>query len=330
MTNGSGKNAPLPYLSVPGALITSVFLLALSAAGALFPILALPLCAVSGALFAALLLLHRALLSVIAPLLCAALAAVLTNGIAVPLAFLFLPIGFSAAFAVFVKMNRVRALTVSSCACAFVGAVSFLASIFACGDTPRTFLVSLRESAAAFLTSLTVLTENGIRMPILTKESAAAILSHITVLLPAIGICTLFLISYAATALLWKILRYLGADTDFLPDGWKFVPGIPAAAIYLFTQPITFLCASLPSAQPLYFGFYNVSLVFRFPLALFGIAACISLFCRKSALGGVGKAALAAMILMLFASGFYWFMTAAALYGIYLIFRTGRSDPASV
>ena len=330
MLNGGDRTPALPSLSAVGAVFAFVLLLAVTAVGACYPILALPLTAVSGGILAAVLLLHRAPLSVIAPFLCAGLCAVFAkNGTAAVLSFLFLPIGFASAFAVFMRMKRMQAIAVSGCAAAFVGAISLGATILASGLTPAAFFASVKEECIRFLTSHTVLTETGDRMPFLTEASADALISYFTLLLPAILICSLFLLSFFATGILRKILARLGAEADFLPGGWELMPGKLAAAVYLFTQPIAFLCAVLPDAQALYFGFYNVSLVFLLPLAILGITACIRHFRHTKSLGGLGKTALAALALLLAAAGLYWLLTFAAFYGVYIIFRTERSDSAS-
>ncbi len=330
MKSGGDRTPVLPSLSAVGAVFASVILFAALAAGAHFPLLTLPLTAVAGAILAAMLLLHRTPLSVIAPLLCAALIAVLfKNGTAAVLTLLFLPIGFSAAFAVFMHMRRMQTVAVCGCASAFVGAVSLGASILASGQTPTAFFTSVKASLIHWLTSHTVLTETGERMPILTEASAQALLSYFTVLLPSLLICALFLLAYFATGLLKRILSRLGALEDFLPDGWELIPGKLTASIYLFTQPISFLCAALPDAQALYFGFYNVSLVFLLPLAILGLRVCIRHFRHTKSLGRIGKTALAALSLLLACAGLYWLLTFAAFYGVYLIFKAESSAPTS-
>ncbi len=324
--NGNGQKSCLPSLTVLGAVFTTVFLLLLCAVGAYFPLLSLPTAAVSGALLAGLLLLHRTPLSVIAPLLAATAGALLAkSSTGAILSFLFLPIGFSIAFSVHMRMNRMSAIAVTGCASAFVGAVCLGASVLASGLAPGAFFHSLKESLSDRLTSYTVMTETGVRMPILTEESADILLSLLTVLLPAIVICTLFLLAYAATGLLWKILSRLGAADDFLPEGFRMVPGKLTAAVYLISQPLTLLLLTFPDMRGLYYGVYNVSLVFLLPLAVFGISEFLHQFRHNKSLSGTSRAALIVLVIMLIVSGIYWLLTFAAYYGIYIVFRTSQA-----
>lgn len=329
--NENGDNRALPTLPAAGAWVTAVLTILLTAAGAYIPLFSPLTIPLTGALAAGMILLSRSVLSVIAPLAAAVLGACIAqSSAAAVLCFLFLPIGFAAAFAVFMRMSRMTAVTVSACAAAFVGTISIASAILGSGLTPYAFFQSLKTKIVLWLTSHTVLTETGARMPILTEESANALVSYFTVLAPSILICSLFLLAYVSTGLLWKLICLLGAENDFFPHEWHLMPGRITAAVYLIAQPITFLCAILPDTRAFYYGFYNVSLVFMFPLALLGISTVFRQFRYAKSLGGASRAAIAAIVLMCAAAGLYWLLTFAAFYGIYIVFRvTGPTPTAS-
>jgi hypothetical protein len=71
----------------------------------------------------------------------------------------------------------------------------------------------------------------------------------------------------------------------------------------------------------MYYAVYNTVILFTVPLALSGFSVLMRQFRRAEMLGTLGRIAVAALLLMIALAGMYWFMCAAALYGVYTVFR---------
>ena len=63
------------------------------------------------------------------------------------------------------------------------------------------------------------------------------------------------------------------------------------------------------------------------PLSILGLTTLVSQFRRSESLGVSSRLALLFLALMIAAAGLYWFLTFAAFYGIYIVFR--RENAAS-
>jgi len=66
---------------------------------------------------------------------------------------------------------------------------------------------------------------------------------------------------------------------------------------------------------------YNIVIVFMIPLALTGLAVLFGQLRSMENLGTLGRVAIVFLMVMVAAAGLYWFFTAAALYGNYIVFR---------
>ena len=326
MFYGKSRENDYPTLPLPGTAAASVLLLILSVAGVQLGWFSLLMTVAAGTAAAGILLLHRTPLSLTVPPVCAAAAALSAPDLmaAIP-ALLILPLGFCAALAVFSGWSRIRTVTVTAAATGAVGATAMTAVLAIRRLTPAAFLKSLQADAAAYLTSFTAVTETGTETAILTEESAAVLVSYGTLLSPAILVCGLFLMAYLTTGLLRRMLDLLGAGADFLPDGWRMIPGRASAAIYAAAQIVTYLCAVTPGGEALYYAFYNVSLIFLLPLSILGLTTLFRQFRTSEALGTTGRLALLFLALMIACAGLYWILTFAAYYGVYIVFRHGKS-----
>jgi len=326
--NSTTRNTALPSLPLPGAAMLFGALLLLSClsvhAGGFFILTA----AVSGAFLAVLLLFHRSILTLFIPLACALLIAFQAPNVlsAVP-AFAFLPAGVSIAFSLRLGKSRMAAIAITSVSVGFVlaaaGAVLLVVQRISLSD----FLLSLRTSLTEALTSFTVVTADAGEMPLFTEESAAALVTYATLLAPAIAACSLFLVSYIATVIVRRMLIGMKADTFFFKDGWRMMPTKGMTVLYIGSQIFTFLFAAVQDTQALYYGCYNLSLIFLMPLSILGLTTLVSQFRRSESLGVSSRLALLFLALMIAAAGLYWFLTFAAFYGIYIVFR--RENAAS-
>ncbi len=326
--NSTARNTALPSLSFPGVAVLFGALLVLSFLSVRVSGLFIVSAAVSGALLAVLLLFHRSPLTFIAPILSALLIALTAPSTAAAvLSLSFLPIGFSVAFAVRIGKNRMSAIAITSLATGSVSAVSAAALLAAQRISLDSFLESAREESIRFLTSHTVVTADAGEMPFFTEESAAALVSYITLLCPAIIGCTLFLLSYAATGIVRRMLTHMEADTLIPNDGWRMIPTRGMTVLYIGAQFAAFLFAAVPNAQALYYACYNLSMIFLLPLSILGFSTLLLQFRSAEALSVSSRLALIFLALMIAVAGLYWFLTFAAFYGIYIVFRHENAAP---
>ncbi len=328
VSSNTARNTAIPSLSLPGAAVLSGALLALSFLSVQLSGLFIITSAVSGALFCVLLLFHRSPVTLIAPALCAVLiACTAPDTVTAVVAFIFLPVGFSAAFSIRMWKSRMAAIAIISVAAAFVSAVSAAVLLVVRQIPLPVFLQTLRADCIRQLTELTVITADAGKMPIFTEESASILVSGITLLFPAIAGCALFLIAYISTGLVRRMLIHMEADVPFLQNGWRMIPTKGMAVVYIAAQISAFLFAAVPDAQALYYAFYNLSLIFLLPLSVLGLSTLFFQFRRAESLGAVSRLALVFLALMIAAAGLYWFLTFAAFYGIYIVFQRESTDP---
>ena len=326
--NGTTRNTATLTLPLPGAAVLFGALLLLSCLSVHLGGFSIVTAAVSGAFLAVLLLFHRSLLTLFIPVICGLLIAFRAPDVlSAVLSFAFLPAGVSIAFSLRIGKSRMAAIAITTVSIGFVLAAAAAVLLAVQRISLSDFLLSLRTSAAEKLTSFTVVTADAGEMPLFTKESAAALVAYATLLAPAIAACLLFLVSYIATGIVRHMLIGMKADTFFLRDGWRMMPTKGMTVLYIAAQIFTFLFAAVPDARTLYYGCYNISLIFLLPLSILGLTTLVSQFYRSESLGVAGRLALLFLALMIAAAGLYWFLTFAAFYGIYIVFRKENRVP---
>jgi hypothetical protein len=162
-------------------------------------------------------------------------------------------------------------------------------------------------------------------LPVFSPEAAGMLLDILTPLIPSLLPIALLLMGTAVTGGVRLILASLGAQGDFLPNGWQIRAGKASAAIYCGAQLVLLLAITTPDAQTMYYAANNISLLFMTPLALTGFGSLPRLIRSLRDGGAAAKAAVAVLIVMLLLAGLYWLCTAAAFYGVYQTFAE-RTD----
>ncbi len=329
MENSSGgslslwaRRQQLPSLPAAGAAAAVVLLCLIASFCTQLGLFALPAAVSAGAIFGALLLLHRTLLSAAAVLpVSGAVILASPDALSAVLALLCIPLGVAAAAAVYRGMSRMAASVLTA-----VSAGGYL--IAACGIWLLIGGMSVREGAEAGRTALydmlcawQITVPGGGRLAVFSPEAAEALLSYLIPILPAIASAVLFLVGGAVCGIVHLILTALGARQDFFPVGWPMRAGKSCAVIWCTAQILLLLAVTTPNARPMYYAAYNIVIVFMIPLALTGLAVLLGQLRSMETLGTLGRVAIIFLMVMIAAAGLYWFFTAAALYGIYIVFR---------
>ena len=315
------RRQQLPSLSAAGAAAAVLLLCLIASFCTQMGIFALPVSALAGGMFGALLLLYRTPLSA---------AAILPVGGVILLfaadvwssvwAFLCIPLGFAAAFAVYRGMRCMASSVLSAVSAGvyliLVGAVRLLS----CGMTVREGIRSGYDALYDMLCAWQITVPGG-RLTVFSPEAAQVLCDMAIPVFPGITLAVLFLMGCAVSGTVRVLIRALGADGDFFPDGWPMRAGKSCAVIWCAAQVLLLLAVTTPNAQPMYYAVYNTVVIFMIPLALTGFLALVRQFRRMETLGILGRIAVIALILMIALAGMYWFMCAAALYGVYTVFR---------
>ncbi len=325
MLYGNSRRDGYPSLPWPGTIAASLLLILLTVLAVRFSVLSPLFTLLAGSVFAGILLLRRTPLALLAPI-GAGLAAVLAapSATAAILPVLFLPLGVVTAHAVRCGFDRMKAVAAAASASAAVGAAATAVILWAEGGSLASYAAAYKSRAILWLTSHTVLTDEGVRTAVLTEQSADVLISYGMLFTPAVLVCGLFLLAFGTTELLRRLLALLDAEADFLPDGWPLLPGRAAAVLYMISEGAVFLTAQIPDAEIPYYAFSNAALIFLTPLAILGITTLVRQFRHAEALGTLGRLALIFLTIMLAAAGLYWLLSFAAFYGIYLVFRSRR------
>jgi len=319
------RRKELPVLPLPGAA-AAVFLLCLTASiSGQCGIFALPLTVIGGVLLAGVLLLHRSVLSLCAPFLAGGIIILCASDVpAAVVSSLILPFGCAAAAAVYRGAGRMSA----SVACALCGGVF----LFAVGAVYCLFSGITLSEAAEFLSGwlaeefmeLTVPVPGAGMLPLFSEEAVSALVKTLIPVLPMAFAWLLFLPGCAVTGLLRLLFVLLKADREYLPDPWYLRAGRAAALIYCAAQMLLLAALTVPDGRALVYSAYNTAGIFMLPLALHGCSALVLEFRFHRDIGILTKIAVAALGLMFLAAGIYWFFTAAAWYGIYIIFHRAK------
>ncbi len=320
------RRQQLPSLSAAGAAAAVLLLCLIASFCTQLGVFALPAAILAGGIFGTLLLLHRTPLSA---------AAILPVGGAVILfasdicggvgAFLCIPLGFAAAAAVYRGMRRMAASVLTA-------SVSGLYLVAAAGVWLISQRMTVREGAEsayrALYDSLCAwqLAVPGGRLTVFSPEAAQTLTDSLVPLFPAVVCVCLFLSGCAVTGTVRLLIRALGADEDFFPYGWPMRATKSCAVIWCTAQLLLLLAVTTPHAQPMYYAAYNIVLIFMIPLALTGLSTLIRQLRFAETLGTLGRIAVVTLVLMIALAGLYWFLCAAALYGVYTVFRPGTDD----
>lgn len=321
------RREELPVLPLPGALVSTLILCLIAALTACCGAWAFLSAIAGGAILAALFLLHRSVLTVLTPLCTAAIAMLCADStLSAISALLILPLGAAIAIAVYRGWGRLAAsVLAAACGGSFLavpGVILLRLRALSVSDA----ISLLRTRTAAQLAALTVPVESGERMAVFSAESAEILTNYLLPFLPAITVLTLLLTGCTVSALVYLILSGLGARADFFPGGWRFYANRAIAVIFCGAQLCVFLAATTPQAQPMYYASVNLALIFMMPLAGEGAFTLIRQLRTNDAIGTTTKIAVAVLTLMLLSTGLYWFCTAAALYGVYTVFRRTRGN----
>ena len=317
------RRQQLPSLSAAGAAAAVLLLCLIASFSAQMGIFALPAAALAGGIFGALLLLHRTPLSP---------AAVLPVGGVILLfaadawsgvwSALCIPLGFAAAFAVYRGMRCMASSVLSAVSAGIFLTLAGIVRLLIGGMTVREGIRGGYDALYDMLCSWQITVPGG-RLTVFSPEAAQVLCDMAIPVFPGIAAAVLFLIGCAVSGTVRVILRALGADGDFFPAGWPMRAGKSCAVIWCTAQVLLLLAVTTPNARPMYYAVYNTVIIFMIPLALTGFSVLLRQFRRMDTLGTLGRIAVVALILMIALAGMYWFMCAAALYGVYTVFRPG-------
>ncbi len=329
MENSSGgslslwaRRQQLPSLPAAGAVASVLLLCLIASFCTQLGVFALPAAVLAGAILGSLLLLRRTLLSVAAILpVIGAVILFAPDILSAVLTLVCIPLGIAAAAAVYRGMSRMAASVLAA-----VSAGGYL--IIACGICLVLEGMTAAEGAEAgrtalygLLCSLQFTVPGGGKLAVFSPEAAETLLTYLIPVFPAIVSAVLFLVGCAVCGIVLLIITALGARQDFFPAGWPMRAGKSCGVIWCTAQVLLLLAVTTPNARPMYYAVYNIVIVFMIPLALTGLAVLFGQLRSMENLGTLGRVAIVFLMVMVAAAGLYWFFTAAALYGNYIVFR---------
>ena len=321
------RRQQLPSLPAAGAVAAVLLLCLIASFCTQLGIFALPAVIAAGAILGALLLLHRTLLSVLSVLpLIGAVIISAPDVFSAALALLCIPLGIAAAAAVYRSMSRMAASVLTGFSAGFYLIASCGIRLAADGLTVREGAAAGRAALYNMLCAWQFTVPGGGRMAMFSPEAADALISYLIPVLPSVISAVLFLAGCAVCGIVQLVLAALGAKQDFFPEGWPMRAGTSCAVIWCTAQVLLLLAVTTPNARPMYYAVYNIVILFMIPLAMNGFTVLFGQLRSMETLGTLGRVAIVFLIMMIAAAGLYWFFTAAAIYGVYTVFRRRAGD----